>query len=279
MARRRIAEEPVARTALWARRLALFALVASVLSIIIVRSGLLEIRPALATFAGALAFAGAAILLAFAAFVVIWRQGLDGLGSATLALCIGAALLSYPAYLGIQAYRLPPITDVVTDPDDPPRFEVIARLRPRDANPVAYPGPAVAEQQRAAYPDLEPLVVTSNAQQTYDTALAVITKRKWFIVDARPPQAGRREGRIEAVSRTPIMGFREDVVVRVRPDGEGARLDVRSASRYGPHDLGGNAARIMRLTEEIDEILGTQAEKKLAPKRPAQASKTAPVRR
>jgi uncharacterized protein (DUF1499 family) len=279
MARRRIVEEPKSQLALWARRLALFALVASILSIIIVRSGLLEIKPALATFVGALGFAAAAIILAFAAFVTIWRQGLDGLGSALLALFIGAALLAYPVYLAIQAYRLPPITDVVTDPDDPPRFEVISRLRPRDANPVAYPGREVAEKQRAAYPDIEPLVVTSNAQQTYDTALAVITKRKWFIVDARAPQAGRREGRIEAVSRTPIMGFREDVVVRVRPDGEGSRLDVRSASRYGSHDLGGNAARITRLVDEIDEILGSQAEKKVAPKRPAQASKPPPARR
>jgi uncharacterized protein (DUF1499 family) len=277
MARRRIVEEPISLLALWARRLALFALVASILSIIVVRSGLLEIKPALATFVGALGFAAAAILIAFAAFVVIWRQGLDGLGSAVLALFIGLALLAYPAYLALLYYKLPPITDVVTDPDDPPRFETIARLRPRDANPVAYPGREVAEKQRAAYPDIEPLVVTSNAQQTYDTALAVITKRKWSIVDYRPPQ-GRREGRIEAVSRTPIMGFREDVVVRVRPDGEGSRLDVRSASRYGPHDLGGNAARITRLVDDIDEILGTQA-KKIAPKRPAQASKPPPARR
>ena len=275
MARRRISEEPMSQTALWARRLALFALVASILSVIIVRSGLLEIKPGLATFVGALAFAGAAIVLAFAAFVVIWRQGTDGLGSALLALFIGLALLAYPAYLGLQAYRLPPITDVVTDPTDPPRFETIARLRPRDANPIAYPGDAVAEIQRAAYPEVEPLIVTSTPQQAYDAALAVITKRRWFIVDARAPQAGRREGRIEAVSRTPIMGFREDVVVRVRADGEGARLDVRSASRYGPHDLGGNAARITRLIEEIDEILGTQAEKKATSKRPGQAKPAA----
>jgi uncharacterized protein (DUF1499 family) len=152
-------------------------------------------------------------------------------------------------------------------------------LRPRDANPIAYPGRAVAEKQRAAYPDVEPLVVTSTPQQAYETALAVITKRKLFIVDGRPPQPGRREGRIEAVSRTPIMGFREDVIVRVRPDGEGARIDVRSSSRYGPHDLGGNAARITRLLEEIDEILGLQEEKKPTPKRPAQASKPAPAKR
>src|SRR3954453_12540414 len=106
MVRRRIVEEPMSRTALWARRLALFALVATILSVIIVRSGQLEIKPALATFAGALAFAVAAIVLAFAAFVVIWRQGTDGLGSALLALFIGLVLLAYPIYFGIHAYRL-----------------------------------------------------------------------------------------------------------------------------------------------------------------------------
>lgn len=278
MARRRIAEEPMSMTAVWARRLALFSLVACVLSIVIVRSGLLEIKPALATFAGALAFAGFAILLAFAAFVVIWRQGTNGLGSALLALFLGLVLLTYPAYLTLQAYRLPAITDVVTDPDDPPRFETIARLRPREANPVTYPGRAVADKQRAAYPDIEPLVVTSTPQQAYDTALAAITKRRWFIVDARAPQPGRREGRIEAVARTPIMGFREDVVLRVRADGEGARIDMRSASRYGPHDLGGNASRIASLLEEIDEVLGIQAERKPTPKRP-QTAKPAPAKR
>ena len=56
----------MSRTAVWARRLALFALVTSLLSIFIVRSGVLEMRPALATLAGALAFAVAAIVLAFA---------------------------------------------------------------------------------------------------------------------------------------------------------------------------------------------------------------------
>lgn len=281
MARRRIAHEPMSQFALWARRLALFSLVAALLSIIIVRSGLLEIVPALATFAGALVFAFSAMVLAFAAFVVIWREGLGGFRSALLALAIGAALLAYPAYLAVKAYRLPPIVDITTDPVDPPQFTTIARLRPRGANPVAYAGAALAEKQRDAYPDIGPLIVTTNAQQTYEAALANITKRKWFIVDARAPQAGRREGHIEAVSRTPIMGFREDVVVRVRADGDGARLDVRSASRYGTHDLGSNASRIRSLIDAVDEILGTQAsEKKQPARRGAQApGKPAPANR
>ena len=77
-------------------------------------------------------------------------------------------------------------------------------------------------------------------------------KRKWRVVVDRPPQPGRRDGQIEAVARTPIMGFRDDVAIRVRPEDDGARIDVRSASRYGRHDLGTNASRIRGLLEEID---------------------------
>jgi len=280
MARLRIADQPVSRLAVWARRVGGFAVAVLLLAIIIVRGGILEIIPSLGAVGGAFILALIAVLLALAAFVVIWREGTQGLGSALLALFIGLALLSYPAYLALQAYRLPPITDVTTDPDDPPRFEVISRLRPRDANPIAYPGGETAERQRAAYPDVEPLVVTSTPQQAYDTALAIMTKRHWRVLDARPPQGTRREGRIEAVALTFIMGFRDDVVVRVRNDGEGARVDVRSASRYGPHDLGGNAARITRFLEEVDESLGEQAERRAraAPKRPAQPAKPPPKR-
>jgi uncharacterized protein (DUF1499 family) len=54
------------------------------------------------------------------------------------------------------------------------------------------------------------------------------------------------------VARTPIMGFREDVSIRVTPDGDGSRVDIRSASRYFESDLGSNAARISKLIDEIN---------------------------
>jgi uncharacterized protein (DUF1499 family) len=280
MVRRRISDDPMSRLAIWSRRFALFSLVACLLSIIIVRSGLLEIRPALATFAAAEGLAVLAILLAFGAFVVIWRQGLDGLRYAITALFISLALLAYPTYLGAKAYQLPPITDVTTDPNDPPRFDVIARLRPRET--VDYKGQQMAQQQRTAYPDIEPLQVTVTAQEAYTAALAVVTKKRWRVVDERAPQAGRREGRIEAVVRTPIMGFRDDVVVRVRPLPDGARIDIRSASRYGEHDLGTNAARVRGLAEDIDDAVNAltpeKQERKPAAK-PAQPARGAPAKR
>src|SRR5581483_10853404 len=98
----RFSEDPVSKLSVWARRVAFFALIATLLSIVIVRSGLLELFPALATFGGALCFAAFAILLGLAAFISIWNNGLSGLGSALSAIFIGAALLAYPAYLGYR---------------------------------------------------------------------------------------------------------------------------------------------------------------------------------
>ena len=40
------------------------------------------------------------------------------------------------------------------------------------------------------------------------------------------------------------MGFKDDVVIRVRTDADGTLVDLRSVSRVGVSDLGANAARI-----------------------------------
>jgi uncharacterized protein (DUF1499 family) len=252
---RRIQADPTSRLAIWARRVAGFAVAVLLLAIVIVRGGFLEIIPSLAAVGGAFILAAVAMLLACAAFIVIWREGLGGFGMAMTALLVGIAILGYPAYLGARAYRLPAIADVTTDPIDPPRFEAIARLRSRDANPIVYAGLRAAELQKGAYPLIEPLLVSVTPQIAFESAVQVITKRKWRIVDARAPQAGRREARIEAVARTPILGFRDDVVVRIRPDPDGARVDIRSSSRYGRHDFGTNAARVSSLSEAIDDAV------------------------
>jgi uncharacterized protein (DUF1499 family) len=276
MARRRITEQAPSRLAIWSRRLALFSLAATFVAIIVVRSGALEIVPALSTLGGALALAMLAILLAFGAAISIWKDGVGGIGEAVTGLLIGLALIAYPLYVGVKAYKLPAIYDITTDPIDPPRFDAIARLRPRDANPVTYAGLYTAEQQRTAYSDIEPDMTNVSPQEAYNAVLKVITKRKWHVVDARPPQASApRDGLIEAIARTPILGFRDDVAVRVRATHEGARIDIRSASRYGRHDLGTNAARVRALIEDIDDVLATPA-KGEKPEKQAPAPKAPP---
>jgi hypothetical protein len=258
MARRPLVDEPTSRLALWARRLAIFSLAAAILSVVMVHSGLLEIRPALATFGAALVLAVVALLLAFAAFVVIWKDGLVGMGAALTAIGIVVGLLAYPTYLVASTYRLPWIYDITTDPIDPPRYDTLAKVRPRDANPVIYAGLAAAERQIEAYPDIEPIESGLNVRLAFAAALAVVTQRRWRIVEARPPDQGRREGRIEAVARTPLMGFRDDVIVRVRARPQGSRIDIRSSSRYGTFDFGANAERVRSLIDDIEGALALQ---------------------
>jgi len=267
-------EEPMSRLAVWSSRLAWFAIAVAGLSVIIMRSGLLEIVPALATFAAALVCAGLAILLAFASFIVIWRQGSTGLGRALLGLLLGTALLAYPAYLGLRASKLPAIDDITTDFANPPRFDVLARLRPRGTSD--YPGAKVAALQRAGYPEVVPLQVDMPVKPVYDIVLKLAAKRKWLVVDARPPAGNRRDGVIEAVARTPILGFRDDVAIRVSPLRDGARVDMRSASRYGFHDFGTNARRVRALLDDIDDAVSSAPDQHAEPEKPEK--KPAPKR-
>jgi uncharacterized protein (DUF1499 family) len=258
---------PMSKLAAWSARFAWFSFAVVILSILIVRGGFLEIEPALATFGAALIFAALAILLAFAAFVVIWRQGLAGLGRAVLGLTLGAVLLAYPGYLAYRGSKLPTINDITTDPANPPRFDVLARLRPRGSS--AYPGARVAALQAKFYPDIDALEYDAPAPLAYRVALQVVTKRKWHIVDALPPTP-QRPGEIEAVARTLIMGFRDDVVVRVSGTAGSARIDVRSASRYGDRDFGANAKRVTALLSDIDDAM---TDALAAPARPEPAAK------
>jgi uncharacterized protein (DUF1499 family) len=261
MARRRLPDEPNSKLAVWSRRFAFFAVAAALIAIIIVRAGLLEALPGMYTFGGALAFGAFGIFLALLSFITIWRQGLSGLGYSVTAILVGGLLLAYPAYLGYKAYKLPPIADVTTDILDPPNFDAIRRLRSRSTNPPQYAGLHAAEQQREYYPEVSPLELTVSPKIAYDHALALVNKRRWLLMDAREPVPGRRDGRIEAVARTPVMGFREDIVIRIRGNDEEARVDMRSSSRYGSHDIGSNASRIRSYLDSVEESIDVALER------------------
>jgi uncharacterized protein (DUF1499 family) len=82
--------------------------------------------------------------------------------------------------------------------------------------------------------------------QAYSRALAAVGALGWEIVATVPA-----EGRIEATDTTAWFGFKDDVVIRIRPQGSASRVDVRSKSRVGMSDLGANAERIGRLLDRL----------------------------
>lgn len=272
--------EPVSSLATWARNLAVFAVVAVVVSIIIVRFDFLEMKPALATLFGGLAISALSILFGLAGFAAIWQNGSRGMARILLAFLIDGAILAYPAYQALLYRKLPAIHDITTDPIDPPRFDALSRLRTGDGtNTAVYAGLYSAEQQRQFYPDIEPIELEIPVDRAYAIARQLVIKRKWTVIDEREPQPPRRMGRIEAVARTPIMGFREDISIRVVPDGDDSRVDIRSASRYFESDLGSNAARVTKFIDDLNTAADADALKPVKktpvapPKAPAKTVK------
>jgi uncharacterized protein (DUF1499 family) len=179
----------------------------------------------------------AAALALVALLVPRLRKGHEA--GLAIALLVGVAAAFVPWQMLRTARAVPPIHDITTDTADPPAFEAVLPLRADASNPVEYAGEEVAAQQRQAYPEVQPLLLDDPPARAFERALAAARDMGWEIVDADP---GR--GRIEATDTTLWFGFKDDVVVRVRPDGNGSRIDVRSLSRIGGSDLGANAARI-----------------------------------
>jgi uncharacterized protein (DUF1499 family) len=149
------------------------------------------------------------------------------------------------------AQRVPPIHDITTDTDDPPLFQAVLALRREAPNPADYGGAEVAAQQRAAYPDLVPLILPVAPATAFERALLTAHAMGWKI------HAGSVEhGRIEATDTTFWFGFKDDVVVRITPADGGSRIDVRSVSRVGKSDVGTNAARIRSYRRKLRAING-----------------------
>ena len=182
--------------------------------------------------------AGAAV--SFAAGVAA-RPGSGRAGAriAVAGLLLGLAAAAVPwSYLRI-AKSVPAIHDITTDTENPPGFSVLLPVRRDAPNGADYGGPEVAAKQRAAYPDVKPAHLPVSPREAFDRALAAAQKMGWTIAAADPAS-----GSIEATATTFWFGFKDDVVVRIRPDGAGSRVDVRSASRVGRSDIGANAARV-----------------------------------
>ena len=192
---------------------------------------------------GALAAAAVSIL----ALVFGWSHlGARDIALAAVGVVVGAAVAYMPWQYDRLRTRVPPIHDITTDTDNPPAFVAALKLRPKDANTVAYEKD-VAGKQRAAYPDIAPVKAKLAPAEAFKRALdAANAMPGWTVVDSDPAT-----GRIEAHETSRWFRFTDDVVIRVSPDGAGSRIDVRSVSRIGRSDFGVNAARIRAYTAAL----------------------------
>jgi uncharacterized protein (DUF1499 family) len=192
---------------------------------------------------GRAAWAGlAGAIVSAVALAATWKRGEKGRAAMSgVGLVLGLLAVAIPGTFYLTAKHVPMIHDISTDTVDPPAFVALLETRKASPNGADYGGPEVAEKQRAAYPDIKPIKRDLPPAAAFERALAAARSLGWKIAEANAA-----EGRIEATDTTRWFGFKDDVVIRVRPgpSGAGSRVDVRSVSRVGKSDIGKNAARI-----------------------------------
>ena len=158
---------------------------------------------------------------------------------AIIAIVVGVTTFVIPCQIRQAARQYPPIHDITTDIQDPPRFVDVLPLRKDARNSVDYTDTETPVRQRAAYPDILPLDLTIEPAAAFECAELAARSLGWQIVAVKA-----EEGRIEATATTFWFGFKDDIVVRIRPHDAGCRVDIRSVSRVGRGDAGANAGRV-----------------------------------
>ena len=200
-------------------------------------------------------FGIAAVAVSVVAFLlgrsrILWR----GVAIAVIAFVVGGLTAYVPWHYDQIRRAVPPIHDITTDPDNPPGFVAVVTARKAEgANPVAYEGAELADQQRRAYPDIAPFNLSLGRDAAFARALETAKHMGWTIVAADDPA-----GRIEASDRSRWMGFTDDIVIRVTATDSGSRVDMRSSSRLGRSDFGVNAARIRAYLTALRADAGSQ---------------------
>ena len=241
----------IAKSAIWSGRLAAFAVQLIILGVLLHRFEVMSTPVALNLFLVSFILAGLAVGVGILAYGLIWMHGNRGALRATFGIFLGVLILAWPGFYMPKFLALPVINDVSTDTVTPPKLASAAKVRSSGANTAIYPGTEFAKLQQSSYPDIKPLVLKKTRAQAFDTARMIMKKREWMILGENRQLRGKREGIIEAVDRTTVLGFSDDIVVRVGGVDGQVKVDVRSASRFGRHDMGRNAERIRGFLKEL----------------------------
>lgn len=249
---RRRGEPQASAMSRWTSRLALFCLLLVIATFFLHR--LFGMPTPVAANVAMTALAGAAAVIAFGllAALRIWHHGGDGAARVVVGVAIAMFLLSGPLVLMAMARSYPALYDVSTDTTSPPPFDVLSLSRTRAENPAAYGGPAFAEAQARAYPDIKPMQLNRSQSEAFELVVDALKRQSLTIVRQQEPNPETgAPGFIEAVDRTLIMGLYGDVAARVAGGENSARVDLRSATRYGSNDLGHNAERLRTIMKEV----------------------------
>lgn len=232
------------RWAIWSRRWASLAVPLVVIPIFMHREHAITSEVFQIVEVMAFAIACLALLSSIVAFVRLWHTGDRGWGYAVAGFCLALVCMA-PAGAGLYFYlRTPHVTDVTTDTLRPP-----ALLLAKSAGTAS---PEIVATLAKAFPNAHARFYALNSRQMFPILDKLVGERGWQVENAQAPTRRQPEGSINAVDTT-WLGWRDEVALRVVDEGDGALVDMRSASLLaGPSDLGANGRRIEEFLGALD---------------------------
>ena len=201
----------------------------------------------------ALVFSGAvlavlALVLGVAAFIfALSRNRPADRKPALVGMVAGVLILGWMGVQYSKAVSVVPTHDISTDRADPPTFDVVVDRRPPGSNSLGYTAEE-AKLQAEGYPDIVTIRSSVDVEAGLARAADIARDLGWEVVNEDPD-----DGIVEATDTTSWFGFKDDVVIRIRPDEGGSVVDLRSVSRVGLVDLGVNAERIRAFRQRWQE--------------------------
>ncbi|MBN9035750.1 MAG: DUF1499 domain-containing protein [Rhizobiales bacterium] len=248
-------ERRASASAVWARRIAVFAAVLLVTSTAGHRFGPVPTLPFLWLLLIVAGLAVLALLLAAAGFARLWQRGDRG-GRASVRATLIAILVLLPfGFAAWRVYALPQLADVTTDTANPPDFFLAPGLRTAEMNPLRAWSDPEPGAQAEAYPTVTGRRYTLPLDRMQEMVATAADDLGWKPEEPATLSADGREATIELAAPSLVFGFVSDVAVRIVDEGETSYVDLRSASRYGRHDLGDNAAKIARFLDDLDTVI------------------------
>lgn len=230
------------RLASWARRFASFAVPILIISVLMHRPRTISTATFHLLGALGLGLALIAVLLSLAAFARLWQTGDKGWGRAVVGFLLGGICLSPLVFAAIAADRYPLVNDVTTSMAKP--------LQMLEARPL---GELQIDQSEilTAFPNVVTRDYQIGANLTFELVEMLVAERGWEVIRRQGPQLESAIGQINAISMS-FLGWRDEIAIRVTPGVTGAKVDMRSASLAGQHDLGQNGKRIEEFLVALD---------------------------
>ena len=277
---------PVSHSAHWARRLGLFALLIAVASWAATRFGPLLQPHFLALYCIACALALLAVLGGIVGIVRLWQVGAKGGKASIVAILFGLPVLAPAVYTTWRIEQHAQIYDISTDLNDPPQWistplydQLWLGARPavdddmRIVQHFAYPAliahrydgaiDRVLDGARKAAAATHIAIRLEKLPDGYDAPAPVpllpgqipIPAMRPSGYDPNLPPPAPAVALLQGEAKGFFTGFRYDIVIRLKEDGDTTLADIRVQSRYGWADAGGAAEIASAYLSALDDAL------------------------